>query len=98
MIGSKIVAELSFCSGTSYRAYRMGPTEFGHLPDPPKGAFVPEGGMRPEDSQRIHLINAFRRYGYLQAELDPLGLQPKKELVYTSDILTVEACKTSLCL
>ncbi|KAK6054458.1 hypothetical protein COOONC_08035 [Cooperia oncophora] len=58
----------------------MGPTEFGHLPDPPKGAFVPEGGMRPEDSQRIHLINAFRRYGYLQAELDPLGLQPKKEV------------------
>ncbi|VDM63997.1 unnamed protein product [Angiostrongylus costaricensis] len=38
--------------------------------------------MRPEDSQRVHLINAFRRYGYLQAELDPLGLRISKELVF----------------
>ncbi|KAL6740878.1 hypothetical protein Aduo_014186 [Ancylostoma duodenale] len=65
---------------TSYRAYRAGATEFGHLPDPPKGAFLPEGGMRPEDSQRVHLINAFRRYGYLQAQLDPLGLQAEKDV------------------
>ncbi|KAK5981612.1 hypothetical protein GCK32_007340 [Trichostrongylus colubriformis] len=64
----------------SFRAYRMGPSEFGHLPDPPKSAFILESGMRPEDSQRVHLINAFRRYGYLQAELDPLGLQPKKDV------------------
>ncbi|VDM76255.1 unnamed protein product [Strongylus vulgaris] len=64
----------------SYRAYRAGATEFGHLPDPPRSAFLPEGSMRPEDSQRVHLINAFRRYGYLQAELDPLGLQPQKDM------------------
>ncbi|RCN50690.1 putative oxoglutarate dehydrogenase, E1 component [Ancylostoma caninum] len=54
--------------------------EFGHLPDPPKTAFLSEGGMRPEDSQRVHLINAFRRYGYLQAQLDPLGLQAEKDV------------------
>ncbi|EPB71732.1 dehydrogenase E1 component [Ancylostoma ceylanicum] len=36
--------------------------------------------MRPEDSQRVHLINAFRRYGYLQAQLDPLGLQAEKDV------------------
>ncbi|XGW03964.1 hypothetical protein V3C99_015252 [Haemonchus contortus] len=65
---------------TSYRAYRAGPNEFGHLPDPPKSAFIPESEMRPEDSQRVHLINAFRRYGYLQADLDPLGLQAQKSV------------------
>ncbi|KAK6754672.1 hypothetical protein RB195_013575 [Necator americanus] len=68
------------CCGVSYRAYHAGATEFGHLPDPPKSAFLPEGSMRPEDSQRVHLINAFRRYGYLQAQLDPLGLQPTKDV------------------
>ncbi|KAJ1369664.1 hypothetical protein KIN20_031176 [Parelaphostrongylus tenuis] len=66
--------------GASYRAYRAGPNQFGYLPDPPKSGFVPDGGMRPEDSQRVHLINAFRRYGYLQAELDPLGLHKQKDV------------------
>uniref|UniRef100_A0A1I7XLZ5 RRM domain-containing protein n=1 Tax=Heterorhabditis bacteriophora TaxID=37862 RepID=A0A1I7XLZ5_HETBA len=53
--------------------YRANEKEFGYIPDPPKN-FKPEGSMRTEDSQRIHLINAFRRYGYLQAQLDPLGI------------------------
>ncbi|CAJ0592057.1 unnamed protein product [Cylicocyclus nassatus] len=70
---------LRWC-GVPYRTYRAGATEFGHLPDPPKSAFLSEGCIRPEDSQRVHLINAFRRYGYLQAELDPLRLQPHKEV------------------
>ncbi|EYB99038.1 hypothetical protein Y032_0126g1364 [Ancylostoma ceylanicum] len=74
------VNENEGCEVTSYRAYRAGATEFGHLPDPPKRAFLSEGGMRPEDSQRVHLINAFRRYGYLQAQLDPLGLQAEKDV------------------
>ncbi|EGT60314.1 hypothetical protein CAEBREN_31394 [Caenorhabditis brenneri] len=33
------------------------------------------GGLTPESAQRVHLINAFRRYGYLEAQLDPLGLR-----------------------
>lgn len=36
--------------------------------------------MRSEDSQRVHLINAFRRYGYLQADLDPLALSKRPEV------------------
>uniref|UniRef100_A0A0K0DHB6 Transket_pyr domain-containing protein n=1 Tax=Angiostrongylus cantonensis TaxID=6313 RepID=A0A0K0DHB6_ANGCA len=69
------------CSlGASCRSFRAGPNQFGHLPDPPKSGLVTEGGVRPEDSQRVHLINAFRRYGYLQAELDPLGLRISKDV------------------
>ncbi|KAK0410283.1 hypothetical protein QR680_005042 [Steinernema hermaphroditum] len=38
-------------------------------------AFEPNlSGMTPEESQRAHLINAFRRYGYMNAQLDPLNL------------------------
>uniref|UniRef100_A0A0K0FKJ6 Transket_pyr domain-containing protein n=1 Tax=Strongyloides venezuelensis TaxID=75913 RepID=A0A0K0FKJ6_STRVS len=28
--------------------------------------------MSPEEAQRLHLINAFRRYGYLKADINPL--------------------------
>ncbi|CAI5453125.1 unnamed protein product [Caenorhabditis angaria] len=57
------------------RFYRPGHGVFGHLPDPPKKVFESQGGLTPETAQRVHLINAFRRYGYLEAQLDPLGLK-----------------------
>ncbi|CAI4222752.1 unnamed protein product [Auanema sp. JU1783] len=78
------------------RSYHAGGYQYGHLPDPPKSSFIPEGGMSLEDSQRVHLINAYRRYGYLQAELDPLGIKKPAEVpelnpaiygINTSDIL-----------
>ncbi|EFP05533.1 hypothetical protein CRE_27065 [Caenorhabditis remanei] len=58
-----------------HRFYRPGHGVFGHLPDPPKRVFESQGGLTPENAQRVHLINAFRRYGYLEAQLDPLGLR-----------------------
>lgn len=58
-----------------HRFYRPGHGVFGHLPDPPKRVFENQGGLTPENAQRVHLINAFRRYGYLEADLDPLGLR-----------------------
>uniref|UniRef100_A0A1I7TP62 Glycogen debranching enzyme n=1 Tax=Caenorhabditis tropicalis TaxID=1561998 RepID=A0A1I7TP62_9PELO len=58
-----------------HRFYRPGHGVFGHLPDPPKRVFESQGGLTPESAQRVHLINAFRRYGYLEAQLDPLGLR-----------------------
>ncbi|CAB3396917.1 unnamed protein product [Caenorhabditis bovis] len=48
---------------------------FGHLPDPPKRVVDLTGGVTADNAQRVHLINAFRRYGYLEAQLDPLDLR-----------------------
>ncbi|CAJ0581966.1 unnamed protein product, partial [Mesorhabditis spiculigera] len=62
------------------RSYHAGVGVFGHLPEPPKSTFEPTAGMSPEQAQRIHLINAYRRYGYLRADLDPLGLAKRKEV------------------
>src|SRR5438270_11925493 len=42
-----------------------------------------EAERSPEISQEQHIFNAFRRWGYLQADLDPLGVlrpQPHPEL------------------
>lgn len=47
------------------------------------GQFSHSGTMSVKDAQRIHLINAFRRFGHLRARLDPLGLAEQRE----SDIL-----------
>uniref|UniRef100_A0A7E4UQ48 Transket_pyr domain-containing protein n=1 Tax=Panagrellus redivivus TaxID=6233 RepID=A0A7E4UQ48_PANRE len=55
-------------------AYHSDASTFGFVPqrfatyDP----FV--NPITPEDAQRLHLINAYRRYGYLKANLDPLQL------------------------
>ncbi|CAD6186779.1 unnamed protein product [Caenorhabditis auriculariae] len=57
------------------RFYRPGGGAFGHLAEPPRSVFEPQGSLSAENSQRVQLINAFRRYGYLEAQLDPLGLQ-----------------------
>ncbi|TKR61085.1 hypothetical protein L596_028245 [Steinernema carpocapsae] len=44
-------------------------------------AFQPStSGMTPEESQRAHLINAYRRYGYMKANLDPLKLNKTLEV------------------
>ncbi|CAJ0937685.1 unnamed protein product, partial [Mesorhabditis belari] len=64
----------------SLRFYRPGVGEFGHLPDPPKSSFESSGSVTPDQAQTVHLINAYRRYGYLKADLDPLGLSKEKNV------------------
>ncbi|CEF63085.1 Probable 2-oxoglutarate dehydrogenase E1 component DHKTD1 homolog, mitochondrial [Strongyloides ratti] len=36
---------------------------------------LPLKTMSPEEAQRLHLINAFRRYGYLKADINPLKVK-----------------------
>ncbi|KAF8386657.1 ogdh-2, partial [Pristionchus pacificus] len=64
----------------SSRGYRPGKDQYGWLPDPPKSAWTPQGEMNGETAQRVHLVNAFRRFGYLEAELDPLGLAKTRDM------------------
>ncbi|PAV69017.1 hypothetical protein WR25_13925 isoform B [Diploscapter pachys] len=75
-----VIYEKDRTLGVSHRFYRPGADEFGHLPDPPKSSFEPTGSITDENCRNVHLINAYRRYGYLQADLDPLGLEKKKDV------------------
>uniref|UniRef100_A0AC34GWS8 Transketolase-like pyrimidine-binding domain-containing protein n=1 Tax=Panagrolaimus sp. ES5 TaxID=591445 RepID=A0AC34GWS8_9BILA len=55
--------------------YHSDSTTFGFVPER-RSTFDPyvSKNITPEESQKLHLINAYRRYGYLKANLDPLKL------------------------
>ena len=54
--------------------YHSDASTFGFVPDR-RSTFDPfVNPITPEEAQRLHLINAYRRYGYLKANLDPLKL------------------------
>uniref|UniRef100_A0AC35FBU2 Transketolase-like pyrimidine-binding domain-containing protein n=1 Tax=Panagrolaimus sp. PS1159 TaxID=55785 RepID=A0AC35FBU2_9BILA len=55
--------------------YHSDSTTFGFVPER-RSTFDPyvSNNITPEESQKLHLINAYRRYGYLKANLDPLNL------------------------
>uniref|UniRef100_A0AC35TR80 RRM domain-containing protein n=1 Tax=Rhabditophanes sp. KR3021 TaxID=114890 RepID=A0AC35TR80_9BILA len=60
------------------RLYNCNNGIFGCIPareQPKEPAF---GNVTPEEAQRLHLINAYRRYGYLKADLNPLDREQLK--------------------
>uniref|UniRef100_A0A0N4ZSZ6 RRM domain-containing protein n=1 Tax=Parastrongyloides trichosuri TaxID=131310 RepID=A0A0N4ZSZ6_PARTI len=56
---------------------------FGCLPEEKKTNYVSlnVNPISPEEAQRLHLINAFRRYGYLKADINPLEVKSEKSRV-----------------
>lgn len=58
----------------TYRGYHSDESTFGFVPKR-KSTFDPfVNPITPQEAQRLHLINAYRRHGYLKANLDPLNL------------------------
>ncbi|MFH4974609.1 hypothetical protein AB6A40_001318 [Gnathostoma spinigerum] len=61
---------------TTTRTYHLENGVFGHVPQQSKSEQPPVLLCKTSDEcKRLHLINAYRRYGYLGADTDPLGLQ-----------------------
>lgn len=67
----------------SKRSYHSDDTTFGYISNK-RSAFDPfVNPITPQEAQKLHLINAYRRHGYLKANLDPLNLKkpsPVREL------------------